>query len=125
MLSESATVVTWSGLAHLSSEAQVEAVPHVHANDPTRVMRHTWGRDEAGVQVRLLSITGGGHAEPSVAKRYPGMLHWFPGAQNADLEVAEEAWAFFRHKRRAGALHAAHILPAQEFVAAPADKLMA
>jgi hypothetical protein len=28
------------------------------------------------------------------------MFNRFPGRQNTDVEIAEEAWAFFRDKRR-------------------------
>jgi polyhydroxybutyrate depolymerase len=39
------------------------------------------------------------HAEPSRLKRYPRFINWLTGLQNADVEVAEAAWEFFRNKR--------------------------
>jgi polyhydroxybutyrate depolymerase len=51
------------------------------------------------LQVGLYRIDGAGHAEPSRLKRYPRFINWLTGLQNADLEVAEAAWDFFREKR--------------------------
>lgn len=49
----------------------------------------------------LIRYHGGKHcAEPSRLKRYPRFISWLTGVQNADLEVAEAAWEFFRHKQR-------------------------
>jgi polyhydroxybutyrate depolymerase len=62
-------------------------------------VRYTWGGDAGAIQVALLKVDGG-HAEPSRKKRYPGLFSRFPGRQNADLEIAEALWTFFRDKRR-------------------------
>jgi polyhydroxybutyrate depolymerase len=72
------------------------------ASDPggkTSVTRFMWGQASDGLQVGLYRITGAGHAEPSRLKRYPRFINWLTGLQNADLEVAEAAWDFFREKR--------------------------
>lgn len=45
-----------------------------------------------------MKIEGGGHAEPSRPRRDPAMLNRFPGRQNGDREVAEQAWAYFKDK---------------------------
>jgi polyhydroxybutyrate depolymerase len=98
MTSVEETVAVWRGLAALHAEPAVDIIPQRQPGAATRVTRYTWGADPAALQVRLLKIEGGGHAEPSAAKRYPGLFSWFPGAQNADIEAAEEAWAFFKDK---------------------------
>lgn len=87
-----ATAAVWRDLAGLQGEPDVI--------NYGRVIRHTWGDNPASLQVALLKIVGGGHAEPSRKKRYPGLFSRFPGHQNADIETAEEAWAFFKDKRR-------------------------
>ena len=51
-----------------------------------------------GVQVELLTVQGGGHAEPSIAHSYGWVYHKIAGSQNRDLESAEEAWRFFKDK---------------------------
>jgi polyhydroxybutyrate depolymerase len=94
-----ASVSAWRKLAGLAGQPAVEHLAAANAGS-TRAVRHTWGGDRAALQLVLLKIVGGGHAEPSRKKRYPGMFNRFPGRQNADVEIAEEAWAFFRDKRR-------------------------
>jgi polyhydroxybutyrate depolymerase len=99
MTSVEESVAVWRGLAGLDGEPIVAAIPQRHPGAATCVTRYTWGSDPAALQVCLLKIDGGGHAEPSMVKRYPGLFSRFPGAQNGDIEAAEEAWTFFKHKR--------------------------
>ncbi|PRC94820.1 hypothetical protein [Solimicrobium silvestre] len=61
--------------------------------------RMIWGGEAHALQVELIRIENGGHSEPSVMKRYPRWLTFLVGAQNADIEAAEEAWEFFKDKR--------------------------
>lgn len=96
---ESAAV--WRALDQLPSSADVTAVPHRAASDPTRATRMLWGADPGRPQVELLTISQGGHVEPSIARRLGWMLTKLLGPQNGDVEAAEEAWNFFRDKRAA------------------------
>jgi len=89
-----ATVAVWRKLAGLVGEPIVE-------QPAASAIRHTWSGQHSGQQVVLLKLLGGGHAEPSRKKRYPGLFSRFPGRQSADIEIAEEAWTFFKDKRRA------------------------
>jgi polyhydroxybutyrate depolymerase len=93
-----ATAAVWRKVAGLAGEPVVEQVG-------ASAIRHTWCGQRGAVQVVLLKLLGGGHAEPSRKKRYPGMFNRFPGRQNADVEIADEAWAFFKDKRRAPTSH--------------------
>ena len=72
------------------------AYPHT-GSDETRAERATYGSD-AGPQVELLTIRHGGHVEPSVRYHYGPFYGGIVGAQNHDLESAEEAWRFFAGK---------------------------
>jgi polyhydroxybutyrate depolymerase len=89
----------WRTLAGLPEQAAISQAPARAPAAPTRVRRQLWGADPGGLQVGLLTIVKGGHAEPSIRKRYPTLFNLLPGLQNGDIEVAEEAWAFFRHKQ--------------------------
>lgn len=89
-----ATAAVWRKLAGLAGEPHVDQLAAC-------AIRYTWSDQRGALQVVLLKLLGGGHAEPSRKKRYPGMLNRFPGKQNADVEIAEEAWTFFKDKRRA------------------------
>lgn len=68
------------------------------ARDDTSASKQTWGKD-AGPQVEVLTIDKGGHVEPSRKYQIPLLYRLLVGAQNHDLEAAEEAWSFFRDKR--------------------------
>lgn len=92
MLGIESTVEVWRTLAKLPDAPSQLVVGST--------IRDTWGDNASSLQVVLLKIIGGGHAEPSRKKRYPGLFKYFPGRQSADLEIAEEAWAFFKEKRR-------------------------
>jgi polyhydroxybutyrate depolymerase len=73
---------------------------HRDPSDPTRAIRSVWGAPGSGPQVELLKIAGGGHVEPSPTRRIGWLYGLVVGAQNRDVESAEEAWAFFKDKRR-------------------------
>ncbi|MYN47574.1 hypothetical protein GTP23_21240 [Pseudoduganella sp. FT93W] len=87
-----ASANTWCSLARLSD------LPVTHTDGA--VVRQVWRSDFTTLQVKLIKIVGGGHAEPSKKKRYPGLFRLFPGIQNGDFELAEEAWSFFKDKRK-------------------------
>lgn len=101
MTSVEESVAVWRELAGLAMEPVVTDIPRRQASGTTRATRYTWGADPLGLQVSLIRIDQGGHAEPSMTKHYPGLFAKFPGAQNADVETAEEAWAFFKDRRSA------------------------
>lgn len=95
-----ASVHAWRTLAGLPDTPEVTHLPASDRKARTSVTRYLWGQQSDGLQVGLYRIEGAGHAEPSRLKRYPRFLNWLTGLQNADLEVAEAAWDFFRAKRR-------------------------
>jgi len=92
---------TWRELAGLADQASVLELPKLNRWDKTRATRWMWGDAADGLQVGLYKIENGGHAEPSITKRYPYFINKLVGRQNADFEVAEAAWEFFREKRAA------------------------
>jgi len=93
------TVHAWRELAGLPDAPEVTRLAAGDARGSTSVTRFMWGQARDGMQVGLYRIDGAGHAEPSRLKRYPRFINWLTGLQNADLEVAEAAWDFFREKR--------------------------
>jgi polyhydroxybutyrate depolymerase len=98
------TVQAWRELAGLPDTPDVASIATVDMRRRTSVTRFMWGNSPHELQVGLYRITGAGHAEPSRLKRYPRFINWLTGLQNADLEVAEAAWDFFRPKK--ATLHA-------------------
>lgn len=95
----------WCELAGLTETSAVSELAHRHDWDKTRVVLYLWGGDPTKLQVGLYKIIDGGHAEPSIAQRYPSWINKLVGQQNADLEVAEAAWTFFKDKCRAAQGH--------------------
>ncbi|MFZ6747078.1 alpha/beta hydrolase family esterase [Undibacterium sp. JH2W] len=99
VLSAEASVEHWRKLAQLPDTAASYTFPHRDPADTTSAKRLLWGEDPGKLQVEFLQIDGGGHIEPSISKRAGWMYSSIVGAQNADLEIAEEAWIFFKDKR--------------------------
>ena len=93
------SVALWRALDKLPATAVTSHVPHRSDDDPTRAIRYVWGADPHKLQVALLKIDNGGHAEPSMTRRFGWLFSKLLGAQNGDVEVAEEAWEFFKDKR--------------------------
>jgi polyhydroxybutyrate depolymerase len=95
-----ASAHAWRELAGLPDTPDVVRLPVSDPRARTSVTRTMWGHAADGLQVGLYRIEGAGHAEPSRVKRYPRFINWLTGLQNADVEVAEAAWDFFREKRK-------------------------
>lgn len=93
------SVGLWRTLDKLPAAAVTSHVPHRSEDDPTRAIRYVWGADPHKLQVALLKIESGGHAEPSMTRRFGWVLSKLLGPQNGDVEAAEEAWQFFKDKR--------------------------
>ncbi|MCS0615415.1 alpha/beta fold hydrolase [Massilia kyonggiensis] len=102
----------WRELAGLPDTPDVVRLPVSDPRARTSVTRFMWGQSSGGMQVGLYRIEGAGHAEPSRLKRYPRFINWLTGLQNADLEVAEAAWDFFREKRKQESPHRAGFVAA-------------
>lgn len=93
------TVAIWRTLANLPATGKSVDIPKSATSNPTSCTRITWGDNPEQLHVVLLRINGGGHAEPSRSQLYPWFLSRLVGAQNTDIDIAEEAWAFFKGKR--------------------------
>lgn len=94
VLSAEQTVAAWRRLNHAEGPVRREVLPATEAD--TQVERLSYG-PEAGspARVRFVRVQGGGHVEPSASQRIGRLYARIVGAQNHDLESAEEAWRFF------------------------------
>ena len=93
-------MAAWRQVDGLSGAPATFRVPHVHTDDPTAATRMVWGLDPAGVQVAFLRIDGGGHVAASKDEELPWLLKKIPGPMNHDVDMADEAWRFFRTRSR-------------------------
>lgn len=92
------SVAVWRRLAGLPELAQAFRIPHLRSSDPTSAVRYVWGQDPARVQVEFLRIEGGGHVPASRNDELPWWLRKLVGDMNRDVDIAQEAWNFFRDK---------------------------
>lgn len=98
MKSIAETVEVWRRLAQLPGTPRKSTFMNLDAR--TSATRFDWLGENSDLQLSLIEVAGAGHTEPSSRQRYPGMITSLVGAQNADFEVAEVAWEFFRNKTR-------------------------
>ncbi len=83
---------------------QCEERPHTiqYANrsrtDVSTASRTTYRNIKTNVEVANIQILGGGHAEPSIEQPYSRLILALLGAQNRDIEMADEIWQFFEGK---------------------------
>jgi polyhydroxybutyrate depolymerase len=102
LLSVGDTLALWRNLDHIDAQPKVEQLAHLPGSDGhTLATRTIWGDDPKGLQVELIRVDGGGHAEPSIDQVYGRIYLGLAGAQNHDFESAEEAWRFFKDKSSA------------------------
>lgn len=95
-------VALWRKADQLSGAPQETVFPQ-RGGSGTRATRYLWGADPHQLQVEFIRVEHGGHSEPSIRHQMQWMFRAMLGKQSADLESAEEAWAFFRDKRAAPA----------------------
>jgi polyhydroxybutyrate depolymerase len=95
-----ASVALWRQLAGLPGNPAVHTFPHLQAGDPTSATRYVWGSDPHSIQVEFLRVEGGGHAGTSRVDELPWLLRKLVGNMNHDVETSEEAWEFFKDKRK-------------------------
>lgn len=99
-LSTDATLALWSKLAGGDAVPTSKTLPDSHADDGSRATRETYADGAGRPAAVLYRIRGGGHLEPSRSERYPAWLTTLLGRQNGDIEMADEAWAFFEEHAR-------------------------
>ena len=100
VLSVDDTVTLWRSIDHLGDAGVTDRFPQLLSSEgKTAAIRTVWGSDPAGLQVELIRIEDGGHAEPSIDHSYGRIYSGLAGIQNHDFEAAEEAWRFFKPKR--------------------------
>lgn len=93
------TLAVWRTLDKVPTASADTAFAHRNPSDKTSAQRFVWGDDSRRLQVEFIKIEGGGHTEPSMRHRMQWAYTALLGAQNGDVETAEEAWTFFKDKR--------------------------
>jgi polyhydroxybutyrate depolymerase len=83
------TIAAWRKLDNCPDEPQITALPD-KADDGTTVEQKTWGPCEAGSEVILVEIKGGGHTWPGRKPPVP-----FIGRSTGDISACDMIWEFF------------------------------
>jgi polyhydroxybutyrate depolymerase len=96
VLSTNASIEFWAKLSGNASTPSVVLLPNRSIEDRSRVFREVHATRGNRPTLMLYRIEGGGHLEPSCRERYPHWLSRWLGKQNADIEMADEVWTFFR-----------------------------
>jgi polyhydroxybutyrate depolymerase len=94
------SVAWWVRHNRCRAEPEREVLPDRMKGDRSFVERQRFGFGLDDSEVVLYAIHGGGHTEPSRTERYGASIRVLLGNQNGDIEAAEEAWKFFREKKR-------------------------
>jgi polyhydroxybutyrate depolymerase len=85
---------------HGCTGQQGRLLPHRRADDRTRVALIEWTGCAGLGPLRLYRVQGGGHQLPSTAGGSTPLSDPQFGLRNADIETAEEVWAFFKRFAR-------------------------
>ncbi len=87
------TVRFWVAHNHCSPTPAISWLPHRGVPDGTQVRREAYGGGQAGTEVILYAIEGGGHTWPRGWQYLPEGL---VGKTSQDLEADEMIWNFFK-----------------------------
>jgi polyhydroxybutyrate depolymerase len=99
LLSVAESMEFWRG-RHGCTGQQGRLLPHRRADDRTRVALIEWTGCATPSPLRLYRVQGGGHQLPSTAGGSTPLSDPQFGLRNADIETAEEVWAFFKRFAR-------------------------
>ena len=93
-------------LKYWTERNKTDAIPvvlHVtdsEAFDKSTIQKRTYLNGADNTEVVFYTVNNGGHTEPSKSERYRRFFATIVGNQNADIEMAEEVWEFFRTKSK-------------------------
>jgi len=95
VLSTDDTVLFWIARNKANSSQISPVIIDIDQRDNSSVLHYSYP-STAGAPVEHYEIVNGGHTEPSVQHRYGRIYKLVVGTQNADIEMAEVVWDFFK-----------------------------
>jgi polyhydroxybutyrate depolymerase len=99
LLSVAESIEFWRG-RHGCTGQQGRLLPHRRADDRTRIALIEWTGCAGSAPLRLYRVQGGGHQLPSTVGGSTPLSDPQFGVRSADIETAEEVWAFFKRFTR-------------------------
>lgn len=100
VLSTAGTIHYWIKRNGTDPFAELDKLPNTNVNDKSKVEKYTYKNGTNNTEVVLIKIINGGHTTPSIQVRNRRILLRLLGNQNADIEMAEEIWSFFKPKTK-------------------------
>lgn len=98
LISFEETARLWAQLNGCAPHPQIETTPGIQPPDGTSLYIKTWTHPEKHVEVKSISITGGGHT-------WPGGPQYLPvekiGRVSREINATEQIWTFFQNHARA------------------------
>ncbi len=100
VLSTEATVAFWVERNQTDTTPEKKVFPDLNRRDNSTVEKYHYKNGVNNTEVVLYKVIGGGHTEPSFSQRYSRIWLRVVGAQNGDIELANQVWSFFKDKSR-------------------------
>ncbi len=96
VLSTDDTVNFWIERNQTDNGPVQPVITDIDQSENSSVLHYSYKNGTDGVTVEHYEVVNGGHTEPSIQERYAKVYKLIVGEQNADLEMAEEIWTFFK-----------------------------
>ena len=100
VLSTDSSIKYWVARNQTSIVPEVTNLPDINTTDNCSIQKHLYKNGGNNTEVELLKVNNGGHTEPSISQRYSASFLTLVGNQNADIEMANEIWSFFKNKTK-------------------------
>lgn len=94
------TVNDWINRNGTETTPDFSELANTNLADDSNVEKYSYKNGSNNTEVVLYKIINGGHTDPSIKERYNNFVITILGNQNADIEMAEEVWIFFRNKSK-------------------------
>lgn len=93
------TISYWIQRNSTDTTPAVTPIPDLSSNDNCTLTKYEFNNGAGNTCVVLYRVDDGGHTDPSQTERYsPPAVPFIFGKQNGDIEMAQEAWNFFKGK---------------------------
>ncbi len=102
MLSAADSTAFWVNHNRCNATAASHDYPDLDTQGASTVSSDTYSACDEGGEVKLFTVTGGGHVMPSIAEQISALWESVDGQQNHDIEDAEEMWRFSENRTLGG-----------------------
>ncbi len=94
------TINYWITRNQTATAPETTQITNINTTDNCTITKQLYKNGSNNTEIMLYEVTNGGHTEPSIAQRYSTAFLQIVGNQNADIEMANEVWNFFKNKSK-------------------------